>query len=83
MLIDIKNFDTLNVTDLCGMFTDCDRLTDIDLRSFDMSKIMDTRLMFDGCRKLKRIRINPVIREDAQTENMFRNCPAEVIWTDK
>ena len=81
--LDIKNFDTLNVTDLCGMFTDCDRLTDIDLGNFDMSKITDTRNMFDGCRELKRIRMNPVMREDTKTEDMFRHCPAEIIWTDE
>ena len=81
--LDIRNLDTLSVTDLCGMFLGCDRLTDLDLSNFDMSKIMSTQNMFDGCRELKYIRMNPVMRENTQTENMFLHCPAEVIWTDE
>ena len=46
--IDLSNFDTSNVTDMCLMFGGCNT-AHIDLSNFDTSKVTDMSHMFEAC----------------------------------
>ena len=37
--LNLKNFDTLNVTNMDNMFGYCDALSELDLSSFDMQNV--------------------------------------------
>ena len=44
--LDLSNFDTSKVTDMCYMFSGMSKLTTLDLSSFDTSKVTDMSSMF-------------------------------------
>ena len=44
----IENLDTSNVTNMSGMFVDCNNLLDLDLSSFDTTKVTSMSMMFAG-----------------------------------
>ena len=51
----IEGFEYLNtsqVTDMNGMFSDCESLTALDLSNFDTAKVTDMNGMFLGCKTL-------------------------------
>ena len=50
-LLDLKSFNTKNVTDMSYMFNWCTSLTSIDLSSFKADKT-NTEDMFYGCKNL-------------------------------
>ena len=74
--LDVRNFDTSNVTDMSYMFDDCISLTELDVSNFDTSKVTDMQSMFSYCENLKTIYVgkgwNTSKVEDS--ENMFENC---------
>ena len=47
--IDLSNFDTSRVTDMCGMFSGCKALTQLDLSSFNLSEVNYISSMFRDC----------------------------------
>ena len=51
-VIRIDNLDTSNVTDMYGMFNNCDNLKSIDLSSLDTSNVTDMGYMFYDCNNL-------------------------------
>ncbi|MDE6674921.1 MAG: LysM peptidoglycan-binding domain-containing protein, partial [Acetatifactor sp.] len=53
--IDVRGFDTSNVTSMSLMFSDCSGLASIDVRGFDTSNVANMRNMFSGCRSLKSV----------------------------
>ena len=55
-LILINNFNTINVTDLKGMFQGCNELEYLDLSIFNTSNVKDMQKMFNKCRNLKEIK---------------------------
>ena len=50
--LNLKDFDTSNVTDMTEMFAGCKALTSLDLSSFDTSKVTDMTGMFSNCSSL-------------------------------
>ncbi len=50
--IDLRYFDTSNVTDMSFMFSDCGSLTTLDVSNFDTSKVTNMGSMFYGCSNL-------------------------------
>lgn len=56
--VDLRNFDTSNVTDMSGMFYDCGSLTNIDFSKFDTSKVTDMNHMFSDCVSLTNINLS-------------------------
>ena len=49
----INKFITNKVSDMRGMFNECNELEYIDLSNFDTSNVTDMGWMFNGCNKLK------------------------------
>ena len=48
-VMDLRCFNTSNVTDMSYMFYRCQALTDLDLSSFNTRKLRDVSYMFSGC----------------------------------
>ena len=52
-VVGLNNLDTSTVTDMAGMFYECQSLQSLDLSSFDTSNVTDMGGMFDGCYSLQ------------------------------
>lgn len=52
------SLDTSNVTDMGGMFTQCEALTDIDISKFDTSNVTNMNSMFSGCSSLTELNLS-------------------------
>ena len=50
--IDLTGADTRNVTNMMGMFSDCENLTELDLSSFDTRNVTNMSDMFHYCDSL-------------------------------
>ena len=50
-----KNFDTTNIIDLSGMFSECLNLATVDLSEFNTSCVTNMSYMFEGCSKLNTV----------------------------
>ncbi len=50
--LDLKNFDTSQVTSMAYMFCGCTGLTSLDLKNFDTSQVTGMSYMFYNCNKL-------------------------------
>lgn len=50
--LDVSNFNTDNVVDMCGMFSGCSNLTKLDLSSFNTGNTTDMCGLFYNCKKL-------------------------------
>ncbi|MCR4818708.1 MAG: BspA family leucine-rich repeat surface protein [Fretibacterium sp.] len=50
-----SNFNKSVLTDMNGMFADCDSLAVLDLSGIDTSNVTDMTMMFYGCKKLRTI----------------------------
>lgn len=65
----------LNVTDMTGMFFDCDKLKILDTSKFDTSKVTSTAYMFFNCCNLEKIDTSNFITDNLETmEVMFAYC---------
>lgn len=50
--INLNNFDTSNITDMSGMFYNCNLLSNLDVSKFNTSNVTDMTSMFYGCTSL-------------------------------
>ena len=71
--LDLKNFDTQNITNMRKMFYDCKALTSLDLKNFDTQNITKMEEMFYGCEALTNINSNTAW-QCPESENMFAGC---------
>ena len=71
--LDLKNFDTQNITNMRKMFYGCSALTSLDLKNFDTQYVTDMRGMFSGCAALTTINSNTTWW-CPESENMFAGC---------
>ena len=75
-LTNILKFHTNNVTNMSGMFRNCNQIKDITLFEWDVSKVINMENMFYNCQNLNYLYgltlwdINNVKNMD----NMFANC---------
>ena len=68
-------FDTCKVTDMFGMFKDCEKLENINMSNFDTGHVTDMSLMFYKCRKIKEIDVNNFVTENVENmAAMFCSC---------
>ena len=51
--LNLSNFNTSNVTNMCAMFSLCLSLMNLNLTSFNTSKVTDVSYIFSGCKKLQ------------------------------
>ena len=74
--IETGDFDTSKVTNMYGMFSDCNALTSLDVSKFDTSKVTDMGDMFYGCNALITITASEKFVTDKVTNSskMFANC---------
>ena len=49
----IENFNTTNVANMDGMFSECNELEYLDLSNFNTSNVNNMSCMFNNCNKLK------------------------------
>ena len=71
--LDLKNFNTQNVTDMSGMFYGCKALTSLDLQHFNTKKVTDMYEMFSGCEALTNINSNTTW-QCPKSKKMFADC---------
>lgn len=55
--LDLKWFNTSNVTDMTNMFNGCSRLTSLDISGWDMTNVTTSSNMFDNCESLTTIKM--------------------------
>lgn len=73
--LELTNMNTSNVTNMNGMFSDCQALTFLELRNFNTGKVTDMRQMFNGCVSLQTLNISTFNTENVTSMNaMFKNC---------
>ena len=54
----IENLKTSKVTNMRGMFSGCEQLTNLDVTGFNTSEVTSMRFMFGGCRGIKSLNLN-------------------------
>ena len=54
-IIGSNKLNTMNVTDMSGMFQECNSLEYIDLSDFNTDNVTNMRCMFNKCHKLNKI----------------------------
>ena len=73
--LDLSNFNTSNVTDMCFMFGGCSSLTSIDLSSFNTSQVTNMDEMFGGCSSLASIDLSSFnTSKVTNMDGMFGGC---------
>ena len=70
-----NNFNASKVTDMCGMFSGCQKLTSLDLSSFNTSNVTDMSSMFNGCSALTSLNMDNFNTSKVTTMyGMFYQC---------
>ena len=70
--LDLKNFDTQNVTNMEDMFYNCSDLTSLDLKNFDTQNVTNMTGMFFECKNLTSLDMRKwSFNETVNTISMF------------
>ena len=73
--INLSNFNTQNVKDICWMFYECSSLTNIDLSNFNTQNVKDMSSMFFGCSSLTNIDLSNFNTQNVKDMyGMFSGC---------
>ena len=71
----IEHLNTSEVTNMNGMFHNCEKLTTIDLSNFNTEKVTNMYGMFYGCKGLKEIDLHSFDTQNVVTfGSMFSGC---------
>ena len=73
--IDLSNFNTQNVNNMCCMFRGCSSLTNIILSNLKTNNVTNMSCMFFGCEKLNE---NGVITKDKKILKLLNNLLIKV-----
>ncbi len=74
-VIEVKNLDTSNVTNMIYMFRNCSSLKSLDLSNFDTSKVTTMHQMFNGCSSLAELDVSTFDTKNVtDMHGMFANC---------
>ena len=75
--LDLKNFNTQNVTNMEGMFETCVALTSIDLKHFNTQNVTDMSGMFKDCSGLTSLDLQHFDTQNVTDMSwMFTDCKA-------
>ncbi len=75
----MENLITDEVTDMQGMFDDCESLTSIDLSHFNTGNVTDMQSMFAGCKSLTALDLSHFNTENVENMAwMFCSCESMV-----
>ena len=73
--LDLSGFDTMNVTDMSGMFQDCSSLSSLDLSNFDTTNVTNMCRMFQDCSSLSSLDLSSLDTTNVTIMwDMFRDC---------
>ena len=73
--IDLSNFNTSQVTDMCLMFYECSSLISLNLSNFDTSQVTGMTFMFYGCSSLNSLDLsNFDTSRVGHMNQMFSDC---------
>ncbi|MDD6419080.1 MAG: BspA family leucine-rich repeat surface protein [Clostridium sp.] len=73
--IDLSALDTSEVTNMGGMFSECDSLTSLDVSNFDTSNVMNMDQMFQNCSSLTNLDLRSFdTSKVTDMSYMFENC---------
>lgn len=73
--VDLSDFDTSQVTNMCWMFYGCSSLEGLDLSNLDTSSVTDMRSMFKGCTSIEGLDLSSIDTSQVTTMyNMFNAC---------
>ena len=73
--VNIKNFDTENVTDMAYMFNKCYSLTDVDTSKLKGPKVTTIISMFYSCKALKSLDLSSFGGQSlTELDNIFEGC---------
>ena len=75
----ISNLNTSEVTNMSGMFMDCEKLTSLNLSGFNTAKVTSMSSMFYNCSRLTSLDLsnfNTANVTDMGMSYMFNNCQA-------
>ena len=74
--INLSNFNTNKVTNMCAMFNGCTSLKEINLSNFNTNNVTIMSYMFGGCSSLKEINLSNFNTNNVTDMNyMFGDCP--------
>lgn len=73
--LNLKEWDTSNVTNMSSMFYCCDSLAELDLSSFDTSRATNMGNMFDCCLKLQTVTLGDKFSFNGGTTSRLTNLP--------
>ena len=79
--LDIKNFNTTNVTNMEGMFSRCSSLTKLKFGiNFNTENVTNMKFMFNLCKNLKELEIVKKFNTTKVSHNngMFNNCKGNI-----
>ena len=70
-----ENFNTQNVRNMVGLFSNCSSLTELDLSTFNTKRVHSMAVLFSSCESLKELQINhfDMIFVD-NLSSMFNGC---------
>ena len=75
-VVGLNNLDTSTVTDMAGMFYECQSLQSLDLSSFDTSEVINMENMFYYCESLQSLYLSNFFDTKRKvTDRMFDYCP--------
>ena len=75
--LDLKNFNTQNVTDMSRMFKNCSALTTLNLQNFNTQNVTDMSKMFWWCKALTSLDLkNFNTKKVTDMYEMFSGCAA-------
>ena len=71
---DISKWDTEKVTDMSGMFCDCQQIKKINTSNWNTSNVTDMSYMFDGCTSLIERPYFKNMNKVIDKADMFKGC---------
>ena len=75
--LNLQNFNTQKVTDMCQMFYGCSALTSLNLKSFNTQNVTNMRGMFSGCSALTSLDLQHFNTQNVTNmRGMFSGCSA-------
>ena len=75
--LNLKSFNTQNVTDMSRMFDGCEALTSLNLQNFNTNKVTDMSWMFVGCSALTSLDLQHFNTQNVtDMSRMFTGCTA-------
>ena len=73
--LDLSNFKTQNVSNMCSMFSECRSLKKINLANIDTANVADMNAMFYDCESLKELNLQSFNTQNVNNmSKMFYRC---------